>query len=53
MNEIRITGVSESIKEDLSTIAKDMGVTLSGYLKPKLREIADDYYTKNPQRKRD
>jgi hypothetical protein len=41
--EIRVRNVSVKVNEDLSNIAKNLGVALSDFLKPKLREIADSY----------
>jgi len=40
-DELRIRGVSQNVKKELKTIASNKGVTLAGYLKPKLREIID------------
>ncbi len=41
--ELRVRGVSDKIRNDLINIAKNHGTTLSDFLKPKLREIADSY----------
>lgn len=37
-DELRLRGV-KSLKAELKVIAKNSGVSLSAYLKPKLREI--------------
>jgi hypothetical protein len=39
-DELRIRGV-EKIKNELQTIAKNKGISLASYLKPKLRDIID------------
>jgi hypothetical protein len=41
--EIRIRGVSGQIVEDLDNVSKNLGVTLSDLLKPKLAEIVNSY----------
>lgn len=51
MNELKITGIPDDLKEDLKFIAKDLGVTLSSYLKPQLRKLTEEYYEKYPDRK--
>lgn len=42
-SEIRLEGVPSKTKNELKNIAKNLGVTLNGFLKPKLKEIADSY----------
>lgn len=42
-DELRIRKVAESVVSDLLNIAKHKGVTLSSFLKPELRGIADKY----------
>jgi hypothetical protein len=42
-SEIRIPGVSNKLKSDIKSIASDMGITVAGFLKPKLREIVNDH----------
>lgn len=41
--EIRVTGVPDKISDQLKAIAHNSGITLSQLLRPKLREIADEY----------
>jgi len=41
--EIRIANVARDLHEDLENIAKNYGVTLQHFLKPKLRDIANSY----------
>lgn len=41
LNYIRIKGVGEKLKDQLKTIAKNKGITLSGYLRPELRKLAE------------
>jgi hypothetical protein len=40
---IKIKGVPKNIKEDLTNISKNLGISLTSMLKPKLREIANSY----------
>lgn len=42
-NEIRCRGISPILEEQLNNIAGNLGITLTQFLKPKLREIADSY----------
>jgi len=42
-DEIRIRGVSESLKTDLMNISKNVGVSLAALLKPELRKIAASF----------
>jgi len=50
-SDIRITNPSPQVKEELKNIAKYEGVTLTQFLKPKLRAIVDSYpeEIKNPK----
>lgn len=41
--EIRVRGVSETLKQELLNIARNQGIKLSDFLKPKLREIRDSF----------
>lgn len=41
--EIRIPGVSSQLKTELTNIAKNIGVPLASFLKPKLKEISDSF----------
>jgi hypothetical protein len=41
--EIRIRTVPKDIREDLTNIAKNKGISLSTMLKPELRKIRDSY----------
>jgi predicted DNA-binding protein len=43
MAYIKITGVSQKIKDELNNISSNAGIPLSQILKPKLREIVDSY----------
>jgi hypothetical protein len=47
--EIRIRGVSKKTKEELMNIAKNFNMTLSNFMRPKLKEIADSYSDKHKQ----
>jgi hypothetical protein len=38
---IKLTGVSSQLKDDLVTISKNSGLTLSAFLKAKLRDIVE------------
>lgn len=49
-NEIRLRGVSEKLIEDLSNISKNLGITISQMLKPKIREIVESYPEKMKQK---
>jgi hypothetical protein len=49
VSEIKITNVPNSLKTELTNIAKNHGVELGSWLKPKLRELANTY----PQRMRE
>lgn len=40
---IKITHVSPKVHEEIKNIADNVGVSVSSFLKPKLREIADSY----------
>lgn len=40
-DEIRIRGVAPSMKQDINNIAGNLGITVTDFLKPKLREIVD------------
>jgi len=42
-NEIRITNIPPEVLKDLRNIAKNSGITLSAFLKPKLRKITAEY----------
>lgn len=44
--EIRINGVPSLLHQELSNIAKNVGVDLSSLIKPTLRELADKYSEK-------
>lgn len=52
LSEIRIVGVSPSLHDDLRNISRNLGITTTALLKPKLREIADSYeaHMKQPPR---
>lgn len=52
-NEIRIQNVSDYVHDSLLNIAKNNGVSIQEFLKPKLRELADSYpeHLKKPPRK--
>lgn len=41
--DIYIKNVPHNLKEDIKTIAENLGITMSQLLKPKLREIRDSY----------
>jgi DNA-binding transcriptional regulator WhiA len=41
--EVRVKGVSKQIHDELQSIAKNHGVTISQFLRPKLREIINAY----------
>lgn len=41
--EVRITGVSETLKQELNNISDHEGTPLSSLLKPVLRKFADSY----------
>lgn len=43
MSDIRITGVSEKLNQELKAIAKNHDTTLSAFLKPKLIELRNSY----------
>ncbi len=43
LDYIKIKSVSPSLKNELKSIAKNLDVDLSSFLKPKLREIANSY----------
>lgn len=47
--EVRLRGVSPQLLEALVNISKNLGVSLTDMLKPKLREIADSYPDKLKQ----
>jgi len=50
--EIRIYGVSEKMRDDLKSIAKDKyGMTLNEFLKGKFPLIIDGYYEKDKKEK--
>jgi len=51
MQSIEISNVSPEVKRDLTNIAKNEGVSLAQFLKPKLREIRDSYPEKMRQDK--
>lgn len=40
---IKITGVSDKMKDELKNISKNSGITLSQMLKPKLREFCESF----------
>jgi len=42
-DEVRVRGVSLQLAEELNNIADNIGITLTAFLKPKLREIANSY----------
>jgi hypothetical protein len=42
-SEIRICNVAHDLHNDLQNIAKNSGITLQQFLKPKLRDIANSY----------
>lgn len=53
MTEVRVVGVPDVIHDDLKYIAKECeGVTLSSYLKPKLKRIVRQYFEDHPDRRR-
>jgi hypothetical protein len=39
--EFRVKGVSNQLFDDVRTISKNMGITMSGFLKAKIREVVD------------
>lgn len=41
--EIRIRGIRKDIIDDLKEISKNHDVTLNNFLRPKLKEIRDQY----------
>jgi hypothetical protein len=41
--EIRITGVSKKLRDELLGISKHHSVSMPDFLKPKIREIVDSY----------
>jgi antitoxin component of RelBE/YafQ-DinJ toxin-antitoxin module len=41
--EIRITNVAKDLREDLNTIASNLGITTNQFLRMRLREIANSY----------
>ena len=41
--EIRVTGVSSKLNEELQNIAGNIGITKNSFLKMKLREISNSY----------
>lgn len=41
--EVRIKGVSENTHQQICNISDHLGVTISQFLRPKLREIIDSY----------
>jgi|GEM_PF-1551016 len=41
--EVRTRGVSPRVAMELHNICKNLGVSVSDFLKPKLREIVDSY----------
>lgn len=41
--ELRIKGVSTKTKEEVMNIAGHLGITMSAFLKPKLKEIINTY----------
>ena len=43
MSDLRITGVSSKLNNELKAIAKNHDVTLSAFLKPKLIELRDSF----------
>jgi len=43
---IKVTGIPGKLKNQLKTIAKNKGITLSGYLRPALRKL----YESEPER---
>lgn len=43
---VKISGVNPQMKEDLELISKSLGVTTSSFLKPKLREIINEFKSK-------
>lgn len=50
--DLQIRGVPKKIKNELSEIAEEMGVTLSAYLKPKLREMIQQHNNTQSSQKR-
>lgn len=42
-DELRLKGVSKSLKAEIRNISKNSGVTMSGFLKTKIREIVESY----------
>lgn len=51
--EIRITGCSNIMRDEVNNIADNIGITTSSFLKQKLREIIDSYpaHMKQPIKK--
>lgn len=47
-NEIRIRCISPKLKEELVNISKNTGTSLSSLIKPKLRELVNEF----PEQKR-
>ena len=43
LDDIRIRYVPRSISESLTNIAKNLGISRSSLLKPKLKEVANSY----------
>ena len=41
--ELRITGVSEKTQTEIINIAKNLGVSMSTFMRPKITEIAASY----------
>lgn len=50
-SELRITNPNPKLKEELETIAHNIGIQLSPFLKMKLKEIADSYPPEMKRRK--
>lgn len=42
-SEIRITNVSHKMKSELKNIARHYGLSMSSFLKPKVRELIDSH----------
>lgn len=51
--ELRIQGVSNKTKQEIQNIADNIGIGLSEFLRPKLRDIVESYPEKMRQPKPD
>jgi hypothetical protein len=41
--ELRITNVPTRLREELENVVGNLGTTVSGFLKPKIRDILESY----------